>query len=349
MNRLWSITAAVFISVLGAAMPLSRVHAQQTTTNPHGPLFQDCSTCHASSSWTPAKVTSAFKHPASFPLQGAHGSTTCRSCHVKLDFSGTSGSCASCHEDPHLAELGADCSRCHNTSSFIDRSAMLRSHQVTRFPLAGAHRMADCESCHIPAAQGQRRFTGRPTDCVGCHQQQRLATKEPDHVAAGFSNDCGSCHTPTYWNRAAFDHSGTSFPLTGGHRGVACSACHADGVYVGKSTVCESCHLTDYQNTTNPGHTSAGFPTNCASCHNTNGWQGASFDHDALFFPIYSGAHRGRWSSCATCHTSPTNYSVFTCLTCHERTETDGHHEGESGYAYDSQLCYSCHRNGRAP
>lgn len=349
MNRLGSITAAAFIAVLSAAMPLSRASAQQATSNPHGPLFEDCSTCHRSDTWRPARVSGAFKHPTSFPLQGAHAATGCRSCHVKLDFTGTSRSCASCHQDPHLSEAGNDCSRCHNTSSFIDRSAMLRSHQVTRFPLVGAHRMADCESCHIPAAQGQRRFAGRPTDCLSCHQRQQQVAKNPDHIAAGFSIDCGSCHTPTYWNRAAFDHSGTDFPLTGGHRTAACGACHGDGVYGGKPTTCVSCHLTDYQNTTNPNHGTAGFPTDCASCHTANGWDGATFDHDARFFPIYSGAHRGRWSSCSTCHTNPSNWAVFTCLTCHEATETNGHHNAISGYSYESQVCYSCHRDGRKP
>ena len=349
MSRLASLSASVVVALVCSALPMSRTAAQQATANPHGPLFEDCSTCHRPDTWTPARVSGAFRHPTAFPLEGAHAATTCRSCHAKLDFTGTSGNCASCHQDPHLSELGNDCSRCHNTASFIDRSAMLRSHQVTRFPLAGAHRMADCESCHIPAAQGQRRFAGRPTDCLSCHRRQLQVTKEPDHVAAGFSIDCGSCHTPTLWNRAVFDHFGTGFPLTGAHRTAACSACHADGVYAGKPTTCVSCHLTDYQSTTNPNHPTAGFPTDCAGCHTTNGWDGATFDHDALFFPIYSGAHRGRWASCATCHTNPTNYSVFTCLTCHEATETNGHHREISGYAYESPLCYSCHRDGRSP
>ena len=46
----------------------------------------------------------------------------------------------------------------------------------------------------------------------------------------------------------------------------------------------------------------AGFSTDCLLCHNMVTWLGATFDHDSEYFPIYSGAHRGRWSSCATCH-----------------------------------------------
>ena len=339
----------LLLATAGALAPATDAAAQHATPNPHGPLFQDCRSCHRADSWRPARVTREFRHPDAFPLRGAHGSTTCRSCHVKLDFTNASPDCVSCHADPHAGELGRDCARCHTTTSFVDRAAMQRSHQLTRFPLTGAHRMADCESCHRPAAQGQRRFSGRPTDCASCHERQLHVAKTPDHVAAGFSRNCGSCHTPTFWNRAVYDHSASQFPLTGAHRGQPCASCHADGVYRGKPAACSGCHLPDYQATTNPNHTAVGFGTECASCHSTAGWQGATFDHDARFFPIYSGAHRGRWGSCATCHVNPSNYAEYTCLSCHGQTVTNEHHKEVAGYSYTSTACYSCHRNGRAP
>ena len=323
-------------------------HAQQAATrSPHGPLATPCASCHRPESWKPARL-STFTHPAAFPLDGAHASATCASCHRGLTFSGADARCASCHRDPHLGELGADCARCHTTRSFVDRAAMLRAHQVTRFPLTGAHRAADCESCHVPTGQGQRRFAGRSTDCASCHQVQLHAAKNPDHVAAGFSRQCGACHAPTSWNRAAYDHAGTAFPLTGAHRALTCIACHGDGTYKGKPSACVSCHLADYQRTTNPNHATAAFPTTCAACHPTTRWDDASFNHDGLYFPIYSGAHRGRWSTCATCHTNASDYKVFTCLQCHQAAETNGHHTEVRGYSYNSAACYSCHRNGRA-
>jgi hypothetical protein len=147
---------------------------------------------------------------------------------------------------------------------------------------------------------------------------------------------------------ATFDHGATAFPLTGAHRTATCSACHADGVYGGKSTDCVSCHQADYAATTDPGHAAAQFPTTCTNCHTTTSWSGATFDHDAPYFPIYSGPHRGRWTSCATCHTSTASYQQFTCLTCHEHNQTamDDKHANRSGYRYDSQACYSCHPRG---
>jgi hypothetical protein len=108
-----------------------------------------------------------------------------------------------------------------------------------------------------------------------------------------------------------------------------------------------ACHQTDYNGTSNPSHSAAGFPTDCASCHTTTQWSGATFDHDGMYFPIYSGSHRGRWSSCADCHTSSSDYAVFTCTTCHTASNTNGHHRGVSGYVYQSQACYSCHPRGR--
>ena len=328
----------------------ARWSSAQATSNPHGPRIQDCASCHRSDAWKPVRISRAFKHaPETFPLTGAHATTTCRSCHVKLDFTASTGQCASCHRDPHLGTLSGDCARCHTTRSFVDRSAMLRSHQLTRFVLVGAHRAAACESCHIPAAQGQLRYAGRPTDCASCHQRQLLMAKTPDHTAAGFSTQCGSCHLPTFWNRAAFDHSGTLFPLTGAHRALQCASCHADAVYKGKPAACESCHLADYQATTNPAHVAIQFPTTCATCHATSRWQDATFNHDGPYFPIYSGKHRGTWSSCATCHTTPSNYKIFSCFECHGSTAMNDKHKEILGYTYTSTACYSCHRDGRKP
>ena len=94
-------------------------------------------------------------------------------------------------------------------------------------------------------------------------------------------------------------------------------------------------------------HIAAGFPTTCTSCHNTNQWTGATFNHR---FPIYTGKHtKGVWSTCGDCHTNPANYKVFECTTCHTKTKMDDKHKNIKGYAYNSVTCYSCHPNGRKP
>jgi hypothetical protein len=139
--------------------------------------------------------------------------------------------------------------------------------------------------------------------------------------------------------------------LTGAHLAATCQSCHADRVYDGKPTTCVSCHLTDYDGTTSPNHRAAGFPTDCTSCHTTTQWLGATFDHDARFFPIYSGKHNGKWSACTDCHNNPASFAVVTCLTCHEHSKArmDDKHKEEAGYTYTTAACLSCHPQGREP
>ena len=340
------------------ALPLVANHARSlaavasSVDNPHGSFKEECALCHDAKGWKPARISPKFDHSKfGFPLTGAHAAAECRTCHETLEFKQSKTLCISCHEDPHRGEMGADCARCHGARSFVDRGPMVRAHQLTRFPLTGSHAALDCESCHPPAAQGQMQFVGTRAECESCHMRDYDATRNPDHRAGGFPTDCSLCHRPISWNGASFDHNKTAFPLTGAHRTVACAQCHGDGVYQGKSTACVSCHLGDYNATNNPAHAGAGFTTQCASCHTTAAWQPANFDHDTSFFPIYSGTHNGRWSACSDCHTSASNYLVFTCLSCHphdSQTQTDSNHSGVHNYQYNSQACYSCHPRGRA-
>jgi hypothetical protein len=84
-------------------------------------------------------------------------------------------------------------------------------------------------------------------------------------------------------------------------------------------------------------------------CHSQNAWTPATFDHDSKYFPIYSGEHAGEWNQCSECHTTQNNYTLFSCIDCHEHNQTDmdSKHIGEvSGYVYQSTACYDCHPNG---
>jgi hypothetical protein len=159
------------------------------------------------------------------------------------------------------------------------------------------------------------------------------------------------CHDTSAWRPARFDHDATRFPLTGAHVRVDCARCHPGGRYSGTPTSCYGCHQPDYAATTSPSHLSSGYPTDCAACHDTSAWRPARFDHDASYFPIYSGTHVGRWSSCRDCHVNPSSFAVFECIFCHphsNKPQTDAKHKGVTGYTYASAACYRCHRDGRA-
>jgi hypothetical protein len=305
-----------------------------------------CQDCHSPASWHSA----AFDHStAAFALTGAHRTVTCASCHGDGVYKGKSTECISCHQQsyntaalpPHSAlGFSSVCGACHTTTAWHPAAF---DHATTAFPLTGAHRAATCQDCHADNV-----YRGKSMACVSCHQSSFSATRNPPHAAAGFPTTCETCHATTAWVPAAFNHATTRFPLTGAHTSAACGSCHGDGVYTGKPTTCVSCHAAKYQAATNPSHVAAGFPQTCESCHNTTTWLGATFDHDGSFFPIYSGAHRGRWSTCAQCHTSAASYAVFTCTTCHAKPTTDSHHTGVRGYVYSSTNCYACHPRGKA-
>ena len=355
-RRRWAAAAAIglvpFLALaFGDGLPGRRAaQAVDRPANPHGSFQGECGQCHGPAGWKPAVIARTFDHAKfGFPLTGAHAAAPCTGCHVTLDFRQAPARCASCHEDPHFGELGLDCSRCHGERSFVDRARMRRAHQLTGFPLTGGHALLDCDDCHPPAPQGRPRFVGTRAECIVCHRTDYEATQNPPHGPAGFPLDCARCHSPRTWTGARFDHAGTRFPLTGAHRTLPCAACHGDGTWKGKDPACVSCHRAEYDGTTDPPHGALAFPTTCESCHGTTTWDGARFDHDA-FFPIDSGAHAGRWASCATCHTNPAQYSTFTCLSCHphaDRAETDAKHREVAGYLYDSPSCYACHPRGR--
>ena len=308
---------------------------------------QDCSRCHNTTSWAGAQ----FDHNTftSFPLTGAHVNVACVQCHTNGRFAGTPKDCASCHltdyqqtTNPNHAAAGfpQDCSICHSTAQW---QGARFDHSRTRFPLTGAHLQQTCTACHTGGT-----YSGLDPACVSCHLTNFNNTTNPNHTAAGFPQQCDVCHSTTAWTPASFDHSRTNFPLTGAHTTVACANCHVGGRYTGTPTDCYSCHKTEFTTVTNPNHVAAGFPTNCALCHTTTTWTGARFNH--TWFPIYSGAHAGKWTTCNDCHVNPSNYQVFSCLGCHEhnKTKMDDKHKNISGYVYNSANCYSCHPNGKA-
>jgi hypothetical protein len=151
------------------------------------------------------------------------------------------------------------------------------------------------------------------------------------------------------WGSESFTHQ--FFPLTQGHAGVDCTQCHDMNDFNSVSPECYACHQDDYNNASNPNHVAAEISINCLECHTTMPeWKPAQFPiHDAQFFPIYSGEHRGEWDNCTQCHQDLNNYSSFTCLTCHEHSQSrmDDKHSEMPDYSYNSVACLECHPTGK--
>lgn len=302
----------------------------------------ECTLCHTTTAWEPA----FYDHAATtFPLTGAHLQTPCLTCHV-TQYAGTPTACFACHQtdfdqttepDHPLAQFDHDCTTCHTTTSWDPSSY---DHASTGFSLTGQHTTIVCSQCHSTG------FAGTAADCYACHQAAFEQVTDPNHVTNNFDHACNICHNTAAWMPAAFDHNTTAFPLTGQHVTASCIACHATQ-YAGTPSACFACHESAYQSTTSPNHVAAGFPNACQTCHATTGWTPANWDHDALYFPITSGAHSG--IACNECHLNPSSFATFECTGCHEhnKLDTDTDHSEVGNYQYLSSACYTCHPQGR--
>jgi hypothetical protein len=287
-----------------------------------------CEDCHSVTTWGDANFDHSF-----FPLSGAHNAVQCIACHTSGTYGTIPADCFSCHDNDyqqapgHAGSFPTTCDDCHQVTTWQNATF---DHSI--FPLTGGHNGATCQQCHTGGTYGTI-----PSDCLFCHQADYA--EAPSHLASNFSQNCENCHTITVWSSATYDHS--FFPLSGGHNGLQCLACHTSGVYATIPANCFSCHQSDYNGA--PDHQSLNFPHDCESCHDTSNWQNTNFFHS---FPL-SGPHGGR--DCNECHISGTTED-FSCYgSCHKhgQTQMNDKHRGEPGYAYDFQLCLACHPNGR--
>ncbi len=241
-------------------------------------------------------------------------------------------------KSPHKS-VAFDCQTCHVTENW---HTMRFNHDQTKFRLEGQHQKLGCLDCH-----SIENFSNVDQACVTCHT---------DYHQARLYQDCNRCHTTYNW--VLLDpykaHASTTMQLLGKHATLDCETCHrgeVEGEWLRLRSNCVDCHRADYLSAQNPVHSDLGFGIICEDCHSPIQWIPASFKkHDEQYFPIYSGNHAGVWENCTTCHYTPGNYRDFSCfLNCHEHSQskTDSKHGEVSGYRYDSQACYSCHRQGQ--
>lgn len=307
---------------------------------PHDSFPADCSLCHEGSDWHTLKKDFTFDHAAQtgVPLEGAHRDAGCLLCHNDRgpvqQFAARG--CGGCHGDPHLGRLGANCDSCHDERTWYAREAIVL-HDRTRFPLVGAHAAAACFRCHPGAQVGN--FAGASANCSDCHQDAYLTTQAPSHALVGFSQRCDECHLPIGWRPARFDHP-ASFPLTQGHSGRLCSACHTTpNSFTGLSTDCVSCHDDDFVAAVEPSHAAAGFGMMCEQCHDTRRWRASTWPHPGSFALTFG--HAGR--RCSECHTGQVYSGTSSdCASCHldafQATSSPNH--TNAGFGTD---CAGCH------
>jgi predicted CXXCH cytochrome family protein len=203
-------------------------------------------------------------------------------------------------------------------------------HFTTGFDLDGAHRVVDCESCHVGGV-----FQGTPTQCGSCHAlggRIRASAKPVNHPLT--TDNCADCHRTTAWTPV----------LRVNH----------DQIY----GTCTSCHNNVFSAGKPPGHVVT--QSDCDVCHRTTGWLPVHFSHVEVTQPCVSchnGAdatgknttHINTTNYCEACHNTVSFASVArvdhvevigTCFSCHNGLTAVGKNPGHIPSGND---CDSCH------
>lgn len=260
----------------------------------------------------------------------------CNNCHKPFSKESQSRLCADCHKEVKrdIAEkrgfhgkkadaAGSECRHCHadhkgRGADIVQLDRETFDHAATSFPLAGRHAGARCDACHATG----KKYRAAPSACVECH-------RNGDVHRGKAGNACGLCHGEESWKALKrYDHDRTSYPLTGGHRDVACKSCHAGERFKGLTTVCADCHREKDKHNGRLG-------AKCQTCHSTKSWSEVRFDHDKdTKFPL-AGKHQP--AACVACHKPPPAPQKLEtgCKSCHAKEDE---HKGELG-----ANCHTCH------
>ena len=336
---------------------------EATVTPPHqdAEFDETCDDCHSVNAWTPT----TWNHDADteYPLIGSHIGPSCEACHTMAPYSEQPSECVDCHQvnyeettGPNHIALGipTTCEVCHST---IDWENEGLNHELTQFPLEGAHANLLCETCHVDGYD-------LPITCEGCHLPDYTSTTNgpsPDHTQYGFSQDCLVCHGQVSWKPSSFDHDPnvTGYEIQGAHLNLLpenCFACHETEQWTGLSADCFACHQSNFDNTSNPDHDENGYPQNiCETCHSQNAWEPSIFAHEATSI------------TCETCHmvqytgtTDPPHAELSfptDCSTCHQADQWSPssfvHDVETTGFLTDGahldMNCSSCHETWSPP
>ena len=317
---------------------------------------QDCFDCHSEHHGRTFDMVrfdyDAFDHDITgYQLEGAHDNIDCRACHIPENivyselandpntFLGLDTDCLSCHEDVHRGSLSPDCVSCHSMNSFTPASFF--DHQEAQFALNGAHIDVSCVECHpIWSENGVRtqQFSDIAHEsCISCHDNPHTSHKV---------NDCNECHTElsfsTFTGDRFFDHSITSFEMTGQHLEVACFECHNENLSTSEifrdfratsEQDCKQCHQDVHEGS---------FGNQCADCHTSTGFSlikdVTRLDHSLTDFPLV-GLHLN--VDCGSCHTTESFTDPFPFENC-----TDCHNDSHNGQFTSQgivQSCDACH------
>jgi len=152
----------------------------------------DCVTCHGAGaqSWSGASAN----HDQFWPLQGAHKTLTCNTCHSKGY--NLPKDCYGCHAanynsttNPNHKSSGysTSCENCH----YATHTSWTQAVFAHNFPIkSGRHAGFSCTDCHLTSNYNQ-------FSCIDCHTHSRSTTDSHHSDVGGYSYNsqaCYSCH-----------------------------------------------------------------------------------------------------------------------------------------------------------
>ncbi|HEY5920076.1 MAG TPA: cytochrome c3 family protein [Kofleriaceae bacterium] len=284
----------------------------------------------------------------------------CNACHVDNQPQLDANKCIACHraigarvvqgKGLHASPLvrGKRCEICHADHRGRGYDALGWNHmaggrdgfnhQLTGWPLDGAHRSATCTQCHTPQTQqGRPTFLGTDRLCGTCHTG-------PHEFAKPAFRACERCHTTKGWkpprDALQFEHDDrvdARMPLLSAHGKLACARCHAGAVFNLGLTVpdrCDNCHQTPHAN----GPFAA---VACSRCHSPTlrTFARTAFDHDE-HTRFYLGGHKTL--PCARCHSSQqTTKPSAACESCHADRSPHGKRFAALGSPPACGLCHT--------
>jgi len=171
---------------------LDEYNATQNPNHQQAGYSTDCESCHGNEALT--WQGAVFDHNQYWPLQGAHTSLDCNSCHASGYTLPTD--CYGCHRtdyenttDPNHQSAGfpTTCESCH-FSTHVSWNQAVFNHQ---FPInSGDHSNLDCTECHLTA--NYREFS-----CIDCHEHNKNDMDNEHNDVGGYSYNsqaCYSCH-----------------------------------------------------------------------------------------------------------------------------------------------------------
>jgi len=291
----------------------------------------DCMSCHNEVSFNDVSGIDGFDHTlTSFRLEGKHAEVDCRSCHkTTMTDPLPHDQCLTCHSDYHEGQFASannivqDCAACHTVEAFEGSSFTIEQHNVSVFPLEGAHLATPCFACHLQQEKWQFREIG--SQCVDCHANIHTGNLPDEYYP---NSDCRYCHNVGIWTSVDFNHSVTGYDLEGVHLTTTCVTCHLDedkstGMeghsFAGLGTSCSECHVDEHHS-----QFEIGGMTECSRCHDPQHWKPSQFDHNNAEF-VLDGEHIQ--VACDACHEDVTidsiTYTVykiddFECAACHQ-------------------------------